>query len=313
MKLSIIVPVYNLENYIAETLDSLLAVQFPGSYEILVINDGSTDQSEAIIRSYQKENDNVFLFTIENQGVSNARNFGIQNASGEYLTFVDGDDTVEPNFFARAVSELDSGQYDFVQGNYQTIDAEGKHNQQHVDTDEVITDRFVMLEKFFGPQKTIHNSACGKVYRAELAKSVRFDRTLRVAEDQKYVHQVLMKARKIKLLSSLCYYYYQRAGSAIHSLSMDQRRDMLRVLSELKSAHSDELLVTYIERHEFIALLDMYIPAIRHREDAQTIFSEISQLNVRRFFTYLDKNRRIHAILLFKARRIYDFILTHWR
>lgn len=313
MKLSIIVPVYNLENYIADTLDSLLAVKFPGSYEILVINDGSTDQSEAIIRSYQKENDNVFLFTIENQGVSNARNFGIQKASGEYLTFVDGDDTVEPDFFARAVSELDSGQYDFVQGNYQIIDAEGKHNQQRVDTDEVITDRFVMLEKFFGPKKIIHNSACGKVYRAELAKSARFDRTLRVAEDQKYVHQVLMKARKIKLLSSLCYHYYQRAGSAIHSLSMDQRRDMLRVLSEFKSAHSDEVLVTYIEQHEFIVLLDMYVTAIRHREDAQTIFSEISQLNVRRFFTYLDKSRRIHAILLFKTRRIYDFILTHWR
>ena len=95
VKVSIIVPVYNLEKYISKTLDSLLNIKCSLDYEIIVINDGSTDKSEEIISRYQKNNECIKLFTIENKGVSNARNFGISCANGKYITFVDGDDTVE--------------------------------------------------------------------------------------------------------------------------------------------------------------------------------------------------------------------------
>ena len=117
MKLSIIVPVYNLEKYIAKTLDSLLSIRFSYDYEIIVVNDGSTDASETVIRDYQQKTDKIRLFTIENGGVSNARNVGIHHAQGQYITFMDGDDTVEPDFYEKAVAELDAGGYDFVQGN----------------------------------------------------------------------------------------------------------------------------------------------------------------------------------------------------
>ena len=105
MKLSIIVPVYNLEDYIAATLDSLLSIHFSSNYEIVVINDGSTDGSESVIRDYQQKQSRIVLYSIKNQGVSNARNVGISKATGEYITFVDGDDTVEPDFFEKAVHE----------------------------------------------------------------------------------------------------------------------------------------------------------------------------------------------------------------
>ena len=90
MKLSIIVPVYNLENYISTTLESLLSIRFSFDYEIVVINDGSVDESESIIHGYQKKYGQITLYSIEHQGVSNARNIGISKASGEYISFVDG-------------------------------------------------------------------------------------------------------------------------------------------------------------------------------------------------------------------------------
>ena len=164
MKLSIIVPVYNLEDYIAATLDSLLSIHFSSNYEIVVINDGSTDGSESVIRDYQQKQSRIVLYSIKNQGVSNARNVGISKATGEYITFVDGDDTVEPDFFEKAVQELDRDGYDFVQGNFRIIDSSNASYMQFVSEDTVISEREIMLDKLFGLEKLIHNAVWGKVY-----------------------------------------------------------------------------------------------------------------------------------------------------
>ena len=92
-RLSIVVPVYNIEPYLAKCLDSLISENASG-YEIIVVNDGSTDNSRGIIEDYQKRTDRICLLNMENGGVSNARNVGLAHASGDYITFVDGDDTV---------------------------------------------------------------------------------------------------------------------------------------------------------------------------------------------------------------------------
>ena len=167
MKLSIIIPVYNLENYIVATLESLLSIRFSFDFEIIVINDGSTDGSESVIHDYQQKYSQIALYTIENQGVSNARNVGISKASGEYITFVDGDDTVEPDFFEKTIQELNEGGYDFVQGNYRRIDGDNTSYDQFVSEDVVITEKDIMHEKLFGLEKLIQNHVWGKVFRAK--------------------------------------------------------------------------------------------------------------------------------------------------
>ncbi|WP_405292910.1 glycosyltransferase family 2 protein [Algibacter sp. Ld11] len=98
MKFSIIIPVYNLELYINKCLHSLLNQNFEkDDYEVIIINDGSTDKSETLISKVIKNENNFTLFSIKNQGVSNARNFGLTKASGEYVQFVDGDDWLNNN------------------------------------------------------------------------------------------------------------------------------------------------------------------------------------------------------------------------
>ena len=115
--LSIIVPVYNLEVFLPEALASLLKIDFEAPYEIIVVDDGSSDGSLAVLRAYEKESKAIRVITGPNGGVSRARNAGIEAARGKYLAFADGDDTVEPGFFAAAVREMEEGGYGLVQGN----------------------------------------------------------------------------------------------------------------------------------------------------------------------------------------------------
>lgn len=110
MKFSIIVPVYNVEDYIHECVNSILAQSFD-SYEILLIDDGSTDKSASICDQFALSNNNVIVIHKKNGGLSDARNVGIENAKGEYIIFIDGDDYIEQDtldVFARELYEADN-------------------------------------------------------------------------------------------------------------------------------------------------------------------------------------------------------------
>ena len=309
MKLSIIVPVYNLENYIATTLDSLLSTRFSSDYEIVVINDGSKDGSESVIRGYQRTHNQIVLYSLENQGVSNARNFGISKATGEYITFVDGDDTVEPDFFEKAVQELDKGGYDFVQGNYKIIDGDNTRYEQFVSEDVVITEKDTMLDKLFGVEKLIHNAGWGKVYRAEVIKNTLFDRTIKIAEDQKFVFDIIEKSQKIKLLSCIGYNYFQRSSSAIHSGNINSEIDKLKVLSYCKKRVTNNSILLNIERHELLILLNMYAVQTMNGGDNDEYYEKICALNIKQIRAGLSNNTRLKISLIKHARFIYDLII----
>lgn len=309
MKLSIIVPVYNLENYIAATLESLLSIRFSFDFEIIVINDGSTDGSESVIRDYQQKQSQIILYTIENQGVSNARNIGISSARGEYITFVDGDDTVEPDFFERAVQELDGGGYDFVQGNYRIIDGHNTSYEQFVSEDMIITEKEIMLEKLFGLEKIIYNTVWGKVYRAKIIKDTLFDRAIKIAEDQKFVFDVIEKSKKIKLLSCVGYYYLQRNTSAMHEVNINRDIDRLKILSYCKNRVGNNSILQSIERHELLAFLDMYSVIVRNGGDSRECYERICKWDIKPIWYNFSNKERLKIFLIKHARFIYDLIL----
>lgn len=311
MKLSIIVPVYNLENYIAATLDSLLSIRFSADYEILVINDGSTDKSESVIRGYQQKHSQIVLYTIENQGVSNARNLGLSKAKGEYITFVDGDDTVEPDFFEKAIFELDSGGYDFVQGNYVTLDNGKVSFFQYSGKDMELCNKKAMLESYFEPnRKKIHNTVWGKVFRAEVVQGVTFDMALAVSEDQKFVFDVICSAKKIKVLKELCINYYLRDSSAIHTMDTKKYDDQLTVLAYCKERVPYPEIKVYIEWHELITLLNLYFCVTEQRNPcADEARKAILNLNLKSVKPFLDGKKLVILTLLRHARMLYDIYI----
>ena len=309
MKLSIIVPVYNLEYYIFTTLESLLSIRFSFDYEIVVINDGSVDESESIIHGYQKKYSQITQYSIEHQGVSNARNIGVSRAGGDYITFVDGDDTVEPDFFERAIQELNEGGYDFVQGNYKRIDGDYISYDQFVSEDMIITEKEIMLEKLFGLEKVIHNHVWGKVFCAEIIKDTLFDRTIKIGEDLKFVFDVIEKSKKIKLLSCVGYNYIQRNTSSMKVADINRYIDDLNVFSYCRNNISNKNILLYIERCELLTLLAMYAMATVNGGDNRECYEKICKWDIKPIWDILRRRERIKVFLIKHARFIYDLII----
>ena len=108
MKLSIIIPVYNTEDYIRQCIESVLNIKNIQT-EIVVVNDGSTDKSLAILEEYAEKNNNIKIITQENQGASAARNTGIRVCTGDYIYFLDSDDWIDTDSFEKIIEELESG------------------------------------------------------------------------------------------------------------------------------------------------------------------------------------------------------------
>jgi len=108
MKLSIIIPVYNAEQYLQKCLESVFNQNLPlQNYEVICINDGSTDASLSILNKFQEENTNVKVVSTENKGPAHARNRGLENAKGNYITFLDSDDQIFPNTLSEILNKLE--------------------------------------------------------------------------------------------------------------------------------------------------------------------------------------------------------------
>ena len=117
-KVSIIIPAYNIEKYLSACLDSALSQDF-SNYEIVVIDDGSTDNTPKISDEYAKKYENVITIHQKNSGLSSARNTGIKRAKGEYVALIDGDDIIAPNFLARLYQAVTKTNSDIAICNFQ--------------------------------------------------------------------------------------------------------------------------------------------------------------------------------------------------
>ena len=140
MKVSVIVPVYNVEAFLTKCVDSLLAQDLPASdYEIILVDDGSTDDSGALCDDFAAAYGNIFVIHQANRGLSGARNAGIPAAMGEYILFVDSDDFLEPNVLGGLVKLMEDKDLDILRFNYQNVNMKGevfepnKYSKPYVD------------------------------------------------------------------------------------------------------------------------------------------------------------------------------------
>ena len=124
-KISIILPVYNSENYIEKTIESVLS-QTITNFELIIVNDGSTDNTETICKKYAAKNSKIKYFYIENSGVSTARNYALTKVTGQYITFIDSDDLYHKDYLKVLQKNLKKFQADLVTCSYQTLSNQPK-------------------------------------------------------------------------------------------------------------------------------------------------------------------------------------------
>ena len=234
MKLSIIVPVYNVKDYLAKCLDSLISQDLSqDEYEIIVVNDGSTDNSGEIAEEYSKKYSNIILINQENQGLSGARNTGIANARGEYIQFVDSDDYLEENVLDGLLKQIETDQLDVLRFKYQNvrINAEGEYevfqpykqsNFLFDDYSSLPTSGINFLNQRFG-------TACYAVMfliKRELLADCLFKREI-YFEDTEWTPRMLIKASKIASIDTIVYNYLMREGSITKAVNKDKQKKVV--------------------------------------------------------------------------------------
>ena len=233
IKVSVIIPVYNAENYLAECIESLLS-QTLQECEFIFINDGSLDRSREIIETYQKRDSRIRLLNQENQGVSAARNKGLEIAAGEYVGFVDADDYVEKEMFERLYCVAEEQGCDVVISN---LKGEGTHAmlQYPFQKEAVLNQEYIQkhILPYFIKQENL-NSVCNKLFRTERIRECKivFPKKVALGEDGMFNLQFFSKAEKAIYLNYAGYIYREVAGSATRNfLKHDYFKRALEVYS----------------------------------------------------------------------------------
>ena len=226
--ISIIIPVYNIEKYIEKAILSVVNQTYP-DFELLLVNDGSTDSSYEICKKWEKKDSRIQVINKENGGVSSARNLGMELAKGDYLFFLDGDDWIREDCLEKLMFHM-TPETDLVISDYQEVDDEGYHstlNLQHKHFEGSLSKLDAIKDVY---ESQIYPKVIwGKLYRKELWENIRFNH-MAYSEDTYAMFQVLELSEKIYSIDEPLYFYLQRGGSASHQLKLREYENYLETL-----------------------------------------------------------------------------------
>lgn len=209
IKISIIVPVYNTEKYLRKCLDSLVN-QTLKSMEVIVVNDGSTDNSQQIIQEYAHQFPSIKSFQKKNGGLSDARNFGIDRAEGEFIGFVDSDDFVDPTMFEQMYELSQKHNAEMVICDLEKVDENGTAFRQLMQSPQ-LPEKLILRENFtfFGEMECF---ACNKIFKKELFENHWFKKGIHF-EDIELIPQLLLASKTIAKINQPFYKYFERQDS----------------------------------------------------------------------------------------------------
>jgi len=215
---SIIVPVYNVADYLPQCLESICAQTFP-DFEVLLVNDGSTDASPQLCRDCAAADPRFRVIDKPNSGVSDSRNAALSQASGKYLQFVDADDWLPPESTQRLVHAAESTGADLVAAHFYRVSGDLVAIRGHIKTDKVLTRREYAEEMMKAPANYYYGVLWNKFYRRSIVEAarLRFDTQVNWSEDFLFNLEYLERARLIAAISKPVYYYRKREGSLVTS------------------------------------------------------------------------------------------------
>ncbi len=243
MKVSVIVPVYNVEEYLEKCLNSLVR-QTLKEIEIIVVNDGSKDNSQQIIDEFtQKFPTKITSYIKENGGLSDARNFGIDRANGDFIGFVDSDDYVTPTMFEEMYELAEKHHAEMVICNIQKVDENGKITQKLTQIPHL--PEKINLKEHLSVFSDLSYFACNKLFKKALFAEKRFKKGIHF-EDIQLIPQLLLECETIAQTQNYHYQYLERSDS-ITKTHTERGLDMLRAVNDVaiffeKSQYSDEKL-----------------------------------------------------------------------
>ena len=235
-KITVIVPVYNVENYLRKCLDSIIAQTYK-NIEIIVVNDGSTDASGQICQEYTQIDNRIVYIEKENGGLSEARNVGLDKMTGSYVTFIDSDDWAELDYVEILYKKIIEYQADISVGNYYSYNEDEETYYFHIYGDsyyEKVYDNVSIFENLYESQEMKSFaliSAWGKLYKAKLFDYLRFDKG-KLGEDGYLNQKMYLYVNKVVYLNKGLYAYRQRSGSITNTWTEKWMHALVDAMSE---------------------------------------------------------------------------------
>ena len=258
-EISVVVPVYNVEGYVEKCLRSIFAQTFP-DFEVLAVDDGSTDGSGEICDRLAGEEGRLRVIHQENQGLGGARNTGIQAAAGEWLLLVDSDDWLEPQALEKALSAAKAQRADMVMFAFQTVDEEGNTLGRFLED--------VPLDEPLSPEArrdVLLTAPCAwnKLYKARLFRDTGVLYPPRVwYEDVRTSPKLMAASQRLVFLGYVGYNYLQRAGSIMSSINLERNLEILEAFDDLLGYFRGKgLLEAYRDELCYLTLYHVYFTA----------------------------------------------------
>jgi glycosyltransferase involved in cell wall biosynthesis len=297
IKLSVIIPCYNVENYVEKCINSLLQ-QTLNDIEIIVVNDGSKDNTLKILKKLVKENTNIKLIDKKNAGVSAARNDALKIAKGEYIGFLDSDDWVEKDMFEKMYNKAIKENLDIVA----------------CDTNAVYPDKNIIIKSNISesstPQELMLNAYAviwNKIYKREILKGIEFKEGMTFCEDVLFLYMIYSRVNKVGSIEEPLHYYLQREGSLTYTYdkklyqlidSLDNVVDFYKKEKKLKKYH-DEIEYSYV-RYLYATFIKRLAKTKNKEEFKKGISYVIKKVN--ETFPKYKKNKYINTL---KPKNIY--------
>lgn len=265
-KISVIVPVYNGESYLASCLDSILSQSYK-NVEVIVINDGSTDFSLKIAETYSEKDNRVTVYSHENSGLSEARNRGIEVATGDYIAFVDSDDILLPEALELLLNELIKNAADIAEGKTIRGKIQGEHKlKPHIEK-HIYSSEEALSNMLY--QKRLLPSVCGKLFIKELFNELKFEKGI-LYEDLNIIYKVFEKCNKIVWIDYPVYFYREAEGSILNNWKLE-RLDVLKVTEKIENYITEQYpdLINAAKNRRLSANFNMFALCSKHGEYAQ--------------------------------------------
>lgn len=231
-EISIIVPVYNVEKYFKNCIESILSQTFK-DFELILVDDGSTDSSGNICDEYAKKDNRIKVIHQGNKGQASARNRGLDISRGKYIGFVDSDDTIHPRMYEILYDLIIKSNSDISFCSYKYTFSTDRKDNININIKEInqisnIQAISNLFDKNIGVKLVV---PWNKLYNKELFKNIRFE-TGRLHEDEFMAHRILYNCKKITYVDNELYYYLQREGSTMSQVSYKRKVDKLLAKSD---------------------------------------------------------------------------------
>lgn len=266
MKLSIVTTMYNSAEYLPKCVDSLLNQDLlEDDYEIILVNDGSPDNSLELANQYASRHKNIKVLSHANKGLAGARNTGLEAATGEYLCFVDPDDYVRANIYGKLLGMMDEGHLDMLRFNYDMVNEDYQIINKPKGTVIDYSPRIMDGETFLDERLGYGCFVWSYVYKLSfLRKTGIIFKEGSYFDDTNWLPRVCCKADRIDSVDFVCYYYLQRSGSLVNSMTEEAKKkkingqvDLICNLKDFARQHHSEKV-----RHWCLSMISVMVLAI---------------------------------------------------